>query len=69
VGRTMSTGNPQTPADDLGGLQHGMADRLEEHGMHTWPAPLLRAVIAAVDLVYPAPVAEPERPRLRLVVR
>jgi hypothetical protein len=65
----MTDGNPQSPADDIAGLRHAMADRLDEHGMHTWPAPLLRAVIAAIDLVYPAPVPKPERPRLRLVVR
>ena len=65
----MTTGNPQTPADDLGGLQHGLADRLDVSPMQTWSPPLLRAVIAAIDLVYPAPVPEPERPRLRLVVR
>jgi hypothetical protein len=64
----MTYRNAQTP-DDLGGLQRGMANRLDEHGMHTRPAPLLRAVIAAIGLVYPAPVAKPERPLLRLVVR
>jgi hypothetical protein len=63
----MTTGNPQTPAAELRGLQHGMCDRLDIHPMQTWPAPLLRAVIANIDLVYGAPVPKPERPQLRLV--
>lgn len=55
-------------ASELQYLQEELADRLDEHPMREWSAPLLRAVIATMDLAHGTPGPKPcGPPRLTVV--
>lgn len=60
--------NSTDNAAELQRLQCELADRLDEHPMREWSAPLLRAVIATLDLAYGPSGPKPEGPPRLTVV-